>query len=245
MFNFNYLLNDVPTPWAYGFQDSATPNMEGVVELHDDIMFYLTLILCFVTWILFVCIDNFSNNKIAYKYATHGQTIEIIWTTLPALILLAIALPSFVLLYLCDEVISPAMTIKAIAYQWYWKYEYSDFINSKGETIEYESYLIPEDMLEDGQLRMLDTDTSIVLPVDTHVRFVITSADVLHDFAVPALGLKVDAAPGRLNQISTLVQREGVFYGQCSELCGVAHSAMPIKIEVVNLKDFLVWLDEQ
>ncbi|ODQ76917.1 hypothetical protein BABINDRAFT_169583, partial [Babjeviella inositovora NRRL Y-12698] len=108
------------------------------------------------------------------------------------------------------------------------------------ETIEYESYIVPEDLLEDGQLRMLDTDTSIVLPVDTHVRFIVTSADVLHDFSVPSLSMKIDACPGRLNQTSTLVEREGVYYGQCSELCGVAHSAMPIKVEVVSLRDFLV-----
>lgn len=136
----------------------------------------------------------------------------------PAVILLIIAFPSFILLYLCDEVISPAMTIKAIGYQWYWKYEYSDFINDNGELIEFESYVIPDDLLEEGQLRLLDTDTSVVVPVDTHIRFVVTGADVIHDFAIPSLGIKVDANPGRLNQVSALIQREGVFYGQCSEL---------------------------
>ena len=137
------------------------------------------------------------------------------------------------------------MTIKAIGLQWYWKYEYSDFINDSGETIEFESYVIPEDLLEDGQLRLLDTDASVVVPVDTHIRFIVTGADVIHDFAVPSLGIKVDAAPGRLNQVSALIQREGVFYGQCSEICGVAHSAMPIKIEAVSLDKFLEWLNEQ
>lgn len=110
------------------------------------------------------------------------------------------------------------MTIKAIGYQWYWKYEYSDFINDNGELIEFESYVIPDDLLEEGQLRLLDTDTSVVVPVDTHIRFVVTGADVIHDFAIPSLGIKVDANPGRLNQVSALIQREGVFYGQCSEL---------------------------
>ncbi|SJM88858.1 related to Cytochrome c oxidase subunit 2 [Zygosaccharomyces bailii] len=114
-----------------------------------------------------------------------------------------------------------------------------DFINDSGETIEFESYVIPEDLLEDGQLRLLDTDASVVVPVDTHIRFIVTGADVIHDFAVPSLGIKVDAAPGRLNQVSALIQREGVFYGQCSEICGVAHSAMPIKIEAVSLDKFL------
>ncbi len=239
------IMNDVPTPWGVYFQNSATPNQEGIIELHDNIMFYLVLILGLVSWIIYTSIRTFSSNPIAYKYIKHGQTIEIVWTILPALVLLVIAFPSFILLYLCDEVISPAMTIKAIGLQWYWKYEYSDFINDSGETVEYESYLIPEDMLEDGQLRMLDTDTSIVCPIDTHIRFIVTSADVIHDFCVPSLGLKIDAAPGRLNQVSALIQRTGVFYGQCSELCGVAHSAMPIKVEAVTLPEFLEWLNEQ
>lgn len=239
------IMNDVPTPWGVYFQNSATPNQEGILELHDNIMFYLVLTLGLVSWILYTSVRTFSKNPIAYKYIKHGQTIEIIWTILPALVLLVIAFPSFILLYLCDEVISPAMTIKAIGLQWYWKYEYSDFINESGETVEFESYLIPEDMLEDGQLRMLDTDTSIVCPIDTHIRFIVTSADVIHDFAVPSLGLKVDAAPGRLNQVSAIIQREGVFYGMCSELCGIAHSAMPIKIEAVSLPAFLEWLNEQ
>lgn len=241
----NLIFNDVPTPWGVYFQNSATPNQEGIIELHDNIMFYLILILGLVSWILYSVIRTYSKNPIAYKYIKHGQTIEIIWTILPAVVLLVIAFPSFILLYLCDEVISPAMTIKAIGLQWYWKYEYSDFINDSGETVEFESYLIPEDLLEEGQLRMLDTDTSIVCPVDTHIRFIVTSADVIHDFAVPSLGIKIDATPGRLNQTSALIQRTGVFYGQCSELCGVAHSAMPIKIEAVTLPEFLEWLNEQ
>nr|YP_009444511.1 cytochrome c oxidase subunit 2 [Nakaseomyces nivariensis]APD15134.1 cytochrome c oxidase subunit 2 [Nakaseomyces nivariensis] len=237
--------NDVPTPYGMYFQDSATPNQEGILELHDNIMFYLFIILGLVSWMLFTIVKTYSKNPIAYKYIKHGQTIEIIWTMFPAVILLIIAFPSFILLYLCDEVISPAMTIKAIGYQWYWKYEYSDFINDNGETIEFESYVIPDELLEEGQLRLLDTDTSVVVPVDTHIRFVVTGADVIHDFAIPSLGIKVDANPGRLNQVSALIQREGVFYGQCSELCGVNHAAMPIKIEAVSLPKFLEWLNEQ
>lgn len=242
---FNIILNDVPTPWACYFQDPATPNQEGIIELHDNICFYLVLILCLVSWMLFTIVKTYSKNPIAYKYVKHGQTIEIIWTILPAVVLLVIAFPSFILLYLCDEVISPAMTIKAIGLQWYWRYEYSDFINDSGETIEFESYVIPEELLEDGQLRLLDTDASVVCPIDTHIRFVVTSADVIHSFAIPSLGIKIDCNPGRLNQVSALIQRTGVFYGMCSELCGVAHSAMPIKIEAVTLPEFLQWLNEQ
>lgn len=227
------------------FQDSATPNQEGILELHDNIMFYLLVILGLVSWMLYTIVITYSKNPIAYKYIKHGQTIEVIWTIFPAVILLIIAFPSFILLYLCDEVISPAITIKAIGYQWYWKYEYSDFINDSGETVEFESYVIPDELLEEGQLRLLDTDTSIVVPVDTHIRFVVTAADVIHDFAIPSLGIKVDATPGRLNQVSALIQREGVFYGACSELCGTGHANMPIKIEAVSLPKFLEWLNEQ
>ena len=131
---------------------------------------------------LYTIVITYSKNPIAYKYIKHGQTIEVIWTIFPAVILLIIAFPSFILLYLCDEVISPAITIKAIGYQWYWKYEYSDFINDSGETVEFESYVIPDELLEEGQLRLLDTDTSIVVPVDTHIRFVVTAADVIQPY---------------------------------------------------------------
>nr|QMS50937.1 Cox2 [Metschnikowia sp. EBDM2Y3] len=235
---------DVPTPWGVRLQDSASPNQEGIHELYDHMMFYLALILGLVSYMLYVVIVDFKNNKFAYKYLKHGQTLEMIWTMFPAVMLLLIAFPSFILLYLCDEVLTPAMTIKVVGLQWYWKYEYSDFVSEKGETIEYESYIIPEDMLEEGQLRLLDTDTSIVLPVDTHVRFIVTANDVLHSFAVPSLGIKIDATPGRLNQVSALIQRTGVYYGQCSELCGVNHSLMPIKMECVPINEFIEWLSE-
>lgn len=235
---------DVPTPWGFRFQDAATPNQEGIHELYDHIMYYLAVVLGLVTYILWVIVKDFPKNAFAYKYIKHGQTLEIIWTIFPAVVLLLIAFPSFILLYLCDEVLTPAMTIKVIGLQWYWKYEYSDFVSETGETIEFESYVIPEDMLEEGQLRLLDTDTSIIVPVDTHVRFIVTANDVIHCFAIPSLGIKVDATPGRLNQVSALIQRTGVFYGQCSELCGVNHGLMPIKLECVSISDFIEWLGE-
>ena len=235
---------DVPTPWGIRLQDSATPNAEGRHELYDHIMFCLCLILGLVSYILYVIIKDYKDNRFAYKYVRHGQVIEIIWTIFPAVILLLIAFPSFILLYLCDEVLTPAMTIKVIGLQWYWKYEYSDFVDSIGETIEFESYVIPDDMLEPGALRLLDTDTSIVVPVDTHIRFVVTANDVIHSFTIPSLGMKIDATPGRLNQVSALIQRTGVYYGQCSELCGVNHGMMPIKLECVSIEDFIEWLGE-
>ncbi|KAH0446767.1 hypothetical protein IEQ34_024393 [Dendrobium chrysotoxum] len=147
-----------------------------------------------------------------------------------ALVLIAIAFPSFKLLYLMDEVLSPSMTVKVAGHQWYWSYEDSDFLN---ESIEFDSYMVPETDLEDGQLRLLDVDNRVVVPIDTHIRFLFTGADVIHDFAVPSLGLKIDAVPGRLNQTSVLIEREGVFYGQCSEICGVYHGFMPIAVEAI------------
>ncbi|CAK7920004.1 cytochrome c oxidase subunit 2 (mitochondrion) [[Candida] anglica] len=235
---------DVPTPWGMRLQDSASPNMEGMHELHDHMMYYLALMLGLVSYMLFMMVKNFKNNTMSYKYLTHGQTLEMVWTMFPAVMLLVMAFPSFMLLYLCDEVLTPAMTIKVMGLQWYWKYEYSDFVSSNGETMEFESYIMPEDMLEEGQLRLLDTDTSIIIPVDTHVRFIVTANDVMHSFAVPSLGMKIDATPGRLNQVSALMQRTGVFYGQCSELCGINHSLMPIKIECMEIDQFIEALND-
>lgn len=185
-----------------------------------------------------------TKSGIVYKYANHGTLIELIWTITPALVLIAIAFPSFKLLYMMDEVLSPSMTIKAVGHQWYWSYEYSDFITDDGESIEFDSYMVPESDLEEGQLRLLSVDSPVVVPVDTHVRFILTGADVIHDFAVPSLGLKADCCPGRLNQVSILVEREGTFYGQCSEICGVYHGFMPIMVKAVSSEEFMAWIDE-
>ncbi|AFR99114.1 cytochrome c oxidase subunit II (mitochondrion) [Cryptococcus neoformans var. grubii H99] len=238
---------DAAEPWQIGFQDGASPTFEGITELHNAIFFYLVLIFIGVMWVIGSVVINYSStsNPISHKYSNHGTLIELVWTITPALILIAIAFPSFKLLYLMDDVISPAMTIKAVGHQWYWSYEYSDFVNEDGESIEFDSYMIPDSDLEDGQLRLLDVDNRVVLPVDTHVRFVVTGADVIHDFAVPSLGLKIDCTPGRLNQVSVITEREGVYYGQCSELCGVMHGFMPIAVEAVSLDKYLSWLDSQ
>ena len=242
------IYNDSPEPWKLGFQDGASPVQEGITELHDSIFFYLVLICFGVLWVLGSVIVHFNNSKnqnnLVYKYSNHGTLIELIWTVTPAFVLITIAFPSFKLLYLIDEVISPSITIKVVGHQWYWSYEYSDFINDSGESIEFDSYIVPETDLENGQLRLLDVDNSLVIPVDTHVRFIVTGADVIHDFAVPALGLKIDCIPGRLNQVSVLSQREGVFYGQCSEICGVIHGFIPIKVEAVSSDNYIQWLDK-
>jgi cytochrome c oxidase subunit 2 len=243
----NPVYNDAPEPWQIGFQDGASPTFEGITELHNSIFFYLLLISVGVAWMLGSVVVNYNSESspIVHKYANHGTLIELIWTITPALILVAIAFPSFKLLYLMDEVISPSMTIKVVGHQWYWTYQYSDFVNDDGDSIEFDSYMVPDADLEEGQLRLLDVDNRIVVPVDTHIRFIVTGADVIHDFAVPSLGLKIDATPGRLNQTSVLIQREGTYYGQCSELCGVYHAFMPICVECVSLEKYLSWLDSQ
>ena len=210
-----YTSCDAPRPWGINFQDSATPQMEGLVELHDNILFYLAIILFSVGWILWSIVRTFVNNKspISYKYVSHGTLIELIWTISPAIFLILIAFPSFKLLYLMDEVTDPALALLAEGHQWYWSYQYPDFLNSENEFIEFDSYLVPESDLENGALRMLEVDNRVILPETTHVRFVLTGGDVIHSYACPALGIKCDAYPGRLNQASVLLNREGTFYG--------------------------------
>jgi cytochrome c oxidase subunit 2 len=212
---------DVPLAWGLYFQDGASPSFEGIAELHNRIMFYLIVILFGVSWIMSSIVVQFnkSKNKLVYRHLNHGTLIELIWTVGPALVLVAIAFPSFKLLYLMDEVIDPAMTVKVTGHQWYWEYEYADFLNEENETISFDSYMKDEDSLELGEFRMLEVDNPVVLPVDTHIRFIITGADVIHDWALPSLGIKVDATPGRLNQASVIIERTGLFYGQCSEIC--------------------------
>jgi cytochrome c oxidase subunit II len=247
LFIFWKLSLDAPSPWGIYFQDSATPQMEGLVELHDNIMYYLVIILFAVGWILLSLVRNFVSNKspISHKYLNHGTLIELIWTITPAIILILIAFPSFKLLYLMDEVSDPSMSVLAEGHQWYWSYQYPDFLDSSDELIEFDSYIVPESDLEEGTLRMLEVDNRVILPELTHVRFIITSGDVIHSFSCNSLGIKCDAYPGRLNQVSVFINREGVFYGQCSEICGILHSSMPIVIESVSLEKFLTWLEEQ
>jgi len=242
----NFLIKnlDAPSAWGIYFQDSATPQMEGLVELHDNIMYYLVIILFSVGWILLSIIRNYVYTKspISHKYLNHGTLIELIWTITPAIILILIAFPSFKLLYLMDEVSDPSMSVVVEGHQWYWSYQYPDFLNSDEEFIEFDSYIVPESDLEFGTLRMLEVDARVFLPELTHVRFIVTSGDVIHSFSCNSLGIKCDAYPGRLNQVSVFTNREGVFYGQCSEICGILHSSMPIVIESLSLEKFLTWL---
>jgi len=250
MLNFilnNNLLFDAPIAWGIFFQDSASPQMEGIVEIHNYIMYFLTAILIGVGWILIHNVRTYvyTVSPISHKYLKHGTLIELIWTITPAIILILIAFPSFKLLYLMDEVSDPSMSILAEGHQWYWSYQYPDFLNEDNENVEFDSYIVPESDLEEGTLRMLEVDNRVILPESTYIRFIITSGDVIHSFSCNALGIKCDAYPGRLNQVSVFINREGIFYGQCSEICGILHSSMPIVIESVSLEKFLLWLEEQ
>ena len=233
---------DISEPWQLGFQDSATPVMEGIINFHHDLMFYLILIVVFTTWIVFRCVYFFNeNNNPTPERFVHGTTIEVIWTITPALILLMIAMPSFALLYSMDEVIDPDMTIHVIGHQWYWSYTYPDTT----EGLSFDSYMIETTDLEMGQLRLLEVDNRVVVPTKTHIRLLVTAADVLHCWAIPSLGVKMDACPGRLNQTSMFIKREGVFYGQCSEICGINHGFMPIVVESVSLENYITWLNNK
>jgi cytochrome c oxidase subunit 2 len=209
-------------------------------------MFFLVVIGTLTGWMLFrTCVGyDESINPVASK-VVHGTTIEIIWTITPALVLMIIAVPSFALLYAMDEIIDPAITLKVIGHQWYWSYEYSDYSEEGSEPIAFDAYMIPEEDLEPGNLRLLEVDNRVVLPVDTHVRLIITAADVLHCWAMPSFGVKMDACPGRLNQTSIFIKREGVYYGQCSEICGVNHGFMPIVIDAVSLEDYVGWVSSK
>lgn len=231
---------DAAEPWQLGFQDAATPMMQGIIDLHHDIFFFLILILVFVSRILVRALWHFhyKKNPIPQRIV-HGTTIEILRTIFPSIIPMFIAIPSFALLYSMDEVVvDPAMTIKAIGHQWYRTYEYSDYNSSDEQSLTFDSYTIPEDDLELGQSRLLEVDNRVVVPAKTHIRIIVTPADVPHSWAVPSLGVKCDAVPGRLNQISISLQREGVYYGQCSEICGTNHAFTPIVVEAVPSKDY-------
>nr|NP_066486.1 cytochrome c oxidase subunit 2 [Rhodomonas salina]AAG17757.1 cytochrome c oxidase subunit 2 [Rhodomonas salina] len=226
------------------FQDPATPVMEGIIVLHHDLLFVLTIIGATVSWILFRTAFLFHHKRNPNpSKMSHGTTIEVIWTVTPSIILMILAVPSFALLYSMDEIIDPSVTVKVIGHQWFWSYEYSDYSNENNEkSIAFDSYMITEEDLEQGQLRLLEVDNPVVLPVKTHVRVLVTSADVLHCWAVPSLGVKIDACPGRLNQISLFIKREGTFYGQCSELCGINHGFMPIMVDCVSIERYIKWV---
>jgi len=207
--------------------------------LHDFINLILVFIISFVGYIiLFIIFNKYININLL-----ESQIIERIWTIIPAIILIQIAIPSLLLLYILDESIDRSLTLKVMGHQWYWSYEYSDIWSISNNTIlEFDSYIIPSNELENNIFRLLDVDNRTVIPFNVHVRILISSADVLHSWTVPSLGVKADAMPGRLNQVKFISQRPGIFFGQCSEICGANHRFIPIVIEIININSFLNWI---
>jgi len=215
------------------FQDAASPIILQLISFHDHTLIILTLVISVVSYaILTIILNKFTN-----RYLLEAQYIETVWTILPAIILLFLAIPSLRLLYLTDEVSNPSLTLKAIGHQWYWRYEYTDF-----KDVEFDSYIIQTEDLVQGAYRLLEVDNRVTLPINTDIRILVTAADVIHSWTVPALGIKVDAIPGRLNQLSVSINIPGIYYGQCSEICGANHSFIPICVEAINLKSFTKWL---
>nr|AFQ62423.1 cytochrome c oxidase subunit II [Cheironitis sp. MJTNT-2012]ALO77473.1 cytochrome c oxidase subunit 2 [Dorcus parallelipipedus]ANJ70384.1 cytochrome c oxidase subunit 2 [Dorcus parallelipipedus]UPX88742.1 cytochrome c oxidase subunit II [Dorcus parallelipipedus] len=216
-------------------QDSASPLMEQLSFFHDHTLMILLMITVLVGYLM----SSLFFNKYNYRYLLEGQTIEVIWTILPAVTLIFIALPSLRLLYLLDEINNPLVSMKSIGHQWYWSYEYTDFKN-----VEFDSYMIPSSDLKKSGFRLLDVDNRAVLPYNSQIRLMVTAADVLHSWTIPALSVKIDATPGRLNQVSFLLNRTGLFFGQCSEICGANHSFMPIVIESISPAFFIKWISK-
>nr|YP_010758747.1 cytochrome c oxidase subunit II [Pollicipes pollicipes]ACN91111.1 cytochrome c oxidase subunit 2 [Pollicipes pollicipes]WEW79649.1 cytochrome c oxidase subunit 2 [Pollicipes pollicipes] len=216
------------------FQDSASPLMEEIIMFHDHTMLILTLVTTLVAYVIVTMMTN----KFTDRFLLEGHFIEIIWTVAPALLLIFIALPSLHLLYLLDEYDSPSLTIKSMGHQWYWSYEYSDFLD-----VEFDSYMIPSKDLEENQFRLIEVDNRMIVPMNTYIRILVSSTDVIHSWTVPSLSVKADAVPGRLNQLTFLINRPGLFFGQCSEICGANHSFMPIVVESISMNSFLNWIN--
>nr|BAO02755.1 cytochrome c oxidase subunit II [Hexanchus nakamurai] len=219
-------------PSQMGFQDAASPVMEELLHFHDHTLMIVFLISALVLYIILAMVST----KLTNKYILDSQEIEIVWTILPAIILILIALPSLRILYLMDEINDPHLTIKAMGHQWYWSYEYTDY-----EDLMFDSYMIQTQDLTPGQFRLLETDHRMIVPMESPIRVLVSAEDVLHSWTVPALGVKMDAVPGRLNQTAFIVSRPGIYYGQCSEICGANHSFMPIVVEAVPLEHFENW----
>nr|YP_010411301.1 cytochrome c oxidase subunit II [Epiverta chelonia]URN72934.1 cytochrome c oxidase subunit 2 [Epiverta chelonia] len=220
--------------WKMSFlQDSSSYLLEQLSFFHDHTLLILTLITCLVGYMMI----SLFLNKFNYRFLLEGQMIEMIWTILPAITLIFIALPSLKLIYIIDEIRNPLITLKTIGHQWYWSYEYTDF-----NSIEFDSYMIPSNNLESFNFRLLETDNRTILPYEAQIRLLVSSTDVIHSWTIPSTGIKIDASPGRLNQMSFTLNRTGMFYGQCSEICGTNHSFMPISIESISPKMFIKWL---
>jgi len=232
-------LAEQPKNWQLGYQNSVTPVMNDLVFMHDYILLpIITAISVFVLFLILYAVWKFRASKNPNPSKTsHNTLIEVLWTVIPCLILVVIAIPSFKLLYKQDIIPKADITIKAIGYQWYWGYEYPD------QKIAFEASMIETKDLKPGQPRLLATDRHVVVPVNKVVKVLITANDVLHAWALPAFGVKRDAVPGRINETWFRAEKEGIFYGQCSELCGIKHAFMPITVEVVSEEKYKEWVE--
>ncbi len=235
-----YVFADQPRDWQLGFQDAASQSMYDIVSFHNSIL--LPIIIAISVFVLFLmayaCFRFRESRNPNPSKTTHNVAIEVLWTLIPCLILIVMAVPSFKILYSQDTIPKADVTIKAIGYQWYWGYEYPD------ENIIFDSYMIEEKDLQQGQPRLLAVDNEVIVPVNKVVKVLITANDVLHAWALPAFGVKRDAMPGRVNETWFKADRVGTFYGQCSELCGIKHAFMPITVKVVTDEEYQEWLDE-
>nr|WOR80773.1 cytochrome c oxidase subunit 2 [Pygoluciola sp.] len=214
-------------------QDSISPLMEQLTFFHDHTLMILMIITLIVMYIMF----SMMMNKYINRLLLEGQMIELIWTISPAITLIFIALPSLQLLYLLDEINSPLVSVKSMGHQWYWSYEFSDF-----KKAEFDSYMIPTNEQKNFSFRLLEVDNRLALPVYTQIRMMVSSSDVIHSWTIPSSSVKIDATPGRLNQTTFFMNRIGVFFGQCSEICGMNHSFMPIVVESILPKYFIEWI---
>ncbi len=233
-----YAGEGVPRPWQMTFQNAYSPVMEEYINFHDILLVMCVLIVAIVFFLLLYVIVRFNKkaNPIPSK-TTHNVLIEIVWTIIPIVILVMIAIPSFRILYFMEKVPTADMTVKVVGHQWYWQYQYPDHGG-----FEFDSYMIKDEDLKPGQLRLLEVDNRIIVPVNTNVKVLIASNDVIHSWAVPSLGVKTDAIPGRVNETWFRVTEPGVYYGQCSEICGVGHGFMPIAVEAVSKEKFNEWV---
>ena len=232
-----------PVDWQMGFQEAASPVAERIHSFHTMLLYIISFVAAFVFALLLIVIVRF-NAKANPKPAlfAHNTPIEVLWTVVPVIILIVISVPSMKLLYYGDRTANPEMTLKITGYQWYWGYEYPD----QGG-VNFMSYLVPDDEIDTtkGQQRLLSTDNPVVLPVDTNIQILVTAADVLHAFAMPAFGIKLDAVPGRMNETWLRITKPGVYFGQCSELCGKGHAYMPIEVHAVSKEEFADWVAKQ
>lgn len=253
LLELNFSFTDAPEPFQMRYQDPATVYMESLIAFNKHLLFLITAIVVMIGWMVLSTIasfEEFFSSEVQDFY--HSTSIETAWTCIPTAVLLGLSIPSFNLLYASDEDSEPRITLKIIGNQWFWRYEISDWNNlfacmkCQVTKIKYTCYMLPDSEIQDwwsyGYINKLETNRRVYLPADVCIRLLVTSMDVLHSWTIPSFGVKIDACPGRLNQVLILIKRAGVFFGQCSEICGVNHGFMPIAILVMEEDQFYVFI---